>query len=180
MEETESIDIVMFKEYALPHIILFCIYTLLHLGFAFVPVLLIVNAQKDLQSPISPIVAYIIAGIFSLFLLTTYIIGLCYLILTIKYKNICCTKEEVYIRYGNKWIVKFKYSDIDGVGDVYFHGQYINVKKSLHYKRGQQTNKLYGFYLNKKNKGRFYYLMTDRAKNIEKILGFNEYTEGIL
>lgn len=178
MEETKDYSKnVVFKEYALPHIILFCIYTLLHLGFAFVPVITIVDGSRDLQSPIA---AYIIGGVLSLMLLTSYTIGLCYFILTIKYKNICCTKEEVYIRYGNKWIVKFKYSDIDGVGDVYFHGQYINVKKSLHYKRGQQTNKLYGFYLNKKNKGRFYYLMMDRAKNIEKILGFNEYTEGIL
>ena len=176
MEETEfSSANVVLKEYALPNIILICICTLVYLGFAFSPIMLIIDAARD-----SAIGFCIITGIFSLILLASYIICLCYFILTIKYKNICCTKEEVYIRYGNKWIVKFKYSDIDGVGDVYFHGQYINVKKSLHYKRGQQTNKLYGFYLNKKNKGRFYYLMMDRAKNIEKILGFNEYTEGIL
>ena len=158
---------VVFKEYALPHIILFCIYTLLHLGFAFVPVLLIVNAQKDLQSPIS---VYIIAGIFSLFLLTTYIIGLCYMVLTIKHKNIFCSEDELYIRYRDRWIVKVKYSEITEYGDVYFYGQYINAKKSLHCKRGEQLNKQYSFYLNKEDRVYLCNLLKSKAENIEKIL----------
>ena len=158
---------VVFKEYALPHIILFCIYTLLHLGFAFVPVLLIVNAQKDLQSPIS---VYIIAGIFSLFLLTTYIIGLCYMVLTIKHKNIFCSEDELYIRYRDRWIVKVKYSEITEYGDVYFHGQYINAKKSLHCKRGEQLNKEYSFYLNKKDRVSLCNFLKSKAENIERIL----------
>ena len=158
---------VVFKEYALPHIILFCIYTLLHLGFAFVPVLLIVNAQKDLQSPIS---VYIIAGIFSLFLLTTYIIGLCYIVLTIKHKNIFCSEDKLYIRYREKWIVNVKYSEITEYGDVYFYGQYINAKKSLHCKRGEQLNKQYSFYLNKEDRVYLCNLLKSKAKNIEKIL----------
>ena len=70
MEETKDYSKnVVFKEYALPHIILFCIYTLLHLGFAFVPVITIVDGSRDLQSPIA---AYIIGGVLSLMLLLVY------------------------------------------------------------------------------------------------------------
>ena len=168
MEETEfSSANVVLKEYVLPHIILFCIYTLLHLGFAFVPVITIVDGSRDLQSPIA---AYIIGGVLSLMLLTSYTIGLCYSILTIKYKNILCSEDEIYIRYGDRWIVKIKYSEITEYGNVYFYGQYINAKKSFHFKRGEQVNKEYSFYLKKEDRAYLCNLIKNKAKNIERIL----------
>ncbi len=168
MEETEfSSANVVLKEYVLPHIILFCIYTLLHLGFAFVPVITIVDGSRDLQSPIA---AYIIGGVLSLMLLTSYTIGLCYFILTIKYKNILCSEDEIYIRYGDRWIVKIKYSEITEYGNVYFYGQYINAKKSFHFKRGEQVNKEYSFYLKKEDRAYLCNLIKNKAKNIERIL----------
>ena len=127
MEETEfSSANVVLKEYALPNIILLCFYTLLHIGLAFVPVITIVDGSRDLQSPIA---AYIIGGVLSLMLLTSYTIGLCYFILTIKYKNILCSEDEIYIRYGDRWIVKIKYSEIAEYGDVYFSDNSLMLKK---------------------------------------------------
>ena len=168
MEESEDYSKnVVFKEYALPNIILICICTLVYLGFAFGPIMLIVDSTRDLQSSI---VFYIILGIFSLILLTSYIVVLCYLILIIKYKNIFCSEDEIYIRYRDRWIVKVKYSEITEYGDVYFYGQYINAKKSLHCKRGEQLNKQYSFYLNKEDRVYLCNLLKSKAENMEKIL----------
>ena len=166
MEETEfSSANVVLKEYALPNIILICICTLVYLGFAFSPIMLIIDAARD-----SAIGFCIITGIFSLILLASYIICLCYFILTIKYKNILCSEDEIYIRYGDRWIVKIKYSEIAEYGDVYFFGQYINAKKGFHFKRGEQVNKLYPFYLRKEDGAYLCNLIKNSAKNIERIL----------
>ena len=125
MEETEfSSANVVLKEYALPNIILICICTLVYLGFAFSPIILIVDAASD-----SAIGACIITDIFSLILLVSYIICLCYFILTIKYKNILCSEDEIYNRYGDRWIVKIKYSEIAEYGDVYFSDNSLMLKK---------------------------------------------------
>ena len=81
-----------------------------------------------------------------------------------------CSEDEIYIRYGDRWIVKIKYSEITEYGNVYFYGQYINAKKSFHFKRGEQVNKEYSFYLKKEDRAYLCNLIKNKAKNIERIL----------
>lgn len=97
-------------------------------------------------------------------------ICLCYFILTIKYKNIYCGEDEICIRYKNKWIAKMKYNEITEYGELYFHGEYIAAKKSLHYKRGEQEDRVYNFYLNKENRAILRNLIKSKAKYVQKML----------
>lgn len=129
-------------------------------------VLMIINASNDQSS--SPLAAYIIAGLMIFFLTVIFFIAIIYLVINLKYYNICFCENEIYIRYKEKWIARIKYIDITDYGDLYLFGCFLKVKSWDHYKRGiMNLSRTWSFHFKRDDKEIFLNLLKYKKEEIK-------------